>query len=529
MQLRRERVDLSDLSSRNRELESAVEDTRRRLAEERQIKDNFEDLLTAMRVELEQLRNERDHLRDDVVPTLQGGGQYKPPSSSDPSELERLTSEIEALKTENSSLAQLQGSRFASIVEENDGSPRNSGLGLGLSRSNSLARGHSKNSRPSSLYGGKERDTREALADRMNDVEAQRDALHQSLRSLLARQAYQAGEFEKRAQVLGLELAHAQQVGSPRKLGYERDVRNLRDEVNHLRQRAEEALMQKWQCEKGLAGLKMDLDRAEQETASLRELLQEHDVSLPENSGAMAEGRDGFAEVLATSSSLESAYQQLQTDREHAETSVAQSSMDATGDLTASLSRTETLTSSVRQQLETNSTLRDRLAAAIGKGEKEQQLSAARINELQSQLKSLEDVLLNAQQQSEEEMAKHEEEIRQLQDNHNDQLQRMKNGARSPAALSPRPPQSPFFGARSPRLDKTTSGDGIPLTDAIQSETLAKRVRELERLLRNADLEMEEVVGRMNRAQIDVAELQSDRYIPSLRLSVVSLVTMMTN
>jgi len=353
----------------------------------------------------------------------------------------------------------------------------------------------------------------------MNDVEAQRDALHQTLRNLLARQSIQAREYEKRFRMLEMELARAQEAGSPRRLGYERDVRNLREEVNYLRQRAEEALEQKWQCEKGLAGLKMDLDRAEQETASLRELLQEHDISLSQNSGATAEGRDGFAEVLATTSSLESAYAQLQADRDQV---IAQSPVEATGELAESLSRTEALTTHVRKQLESNSSLRRRLAEAIGQGEKEQQVSAARINELQSQLKSLEDMLLTAQQLSEEEMAKHEEEIRQLQDSHNDQLQRMKNGSRSPAVLSPRPAQSPFFGTRSPRLDKTTSGNGVPLMEVVQPETLAKRVRELERLLRNADLEMEEVVGRMNRAQIDVAELQSDRYVFFPRLNAMN-------
>lgn len=465
-----------------------------------------------MKVEFEQLRNERDHLRDEVIPQIYGG-TYQPPTA--------LLGEIEALKIENASLAQLQGSRFASIAEENDGSP----TGLGLSRSNSTARMHSKPnggamglsrssslSRPNSV-SGKDRDTtREA----MDDVEMQRDALHQTLRNLLTRQAHQAREYEKNVRLMELQLARAQEAGSPRKLGYERDVRNLREEVNHLRARAEDALEQKWQCEKGLAGLKMDLDRAEQETASLRELLQEHDVSMSENSGAAAEGRDGFAEVLATSSSLESAYQQLQADREHAEASVAQSPVEQRGDLTASLSRAEALTTTVQQQLQSNSTLRLRLAEAIGKGEKEQQLSATRINDLQSQLKSLEDMLMAAQQLSEEEMGKHEDEIRQLQENHNDQLQRMKNGARSPTALSPRPAQSPFFGPRSPRLDKTTSGDGVPLNEVVQAETLGKRVRELERLLRNADLDMEEVVGRMNRAQIDVAELQSDRYVSPL-------------
>ncbi|KAI9928821.1 hypothetical protein MW887_002042 [Aspergillus wentii] len=510
-QLRRDRAEHSDLSSRNKELESALEGTRRKLAEERQIKDNFEDLLTAMRVELEQLRNERDLLREGVMPPSQDdqGGL-------DSSETERLLGEIEALKIENASLAQLQTTRFASIAEENGSSSRRSS-GLGLSRSNSLARMPTKPSglsRSSSLsrsnsVSGKDRENRESLADRVKDVEAQRDALHQALRSLLNRQAYEARRFEKRTRLLELELERAQQAGSPTKLGYEREVHVLRDEVNSLRMRAEDALEQKWQCEKGLAGLKMDLDRAEQETTSLRVLLQEHDISLPED---IDSERAGFAEVLATSSSLESAYQQLQADRQNAEANAAQSPQDELNatELAAAGSRTDLLANHVRQQLDTNNSLRSRLADAIGKGENDQQLSAARINVLQDRLKQMEDILVMAQQYSEEEMAKHEEEINRLKESHNDQLMRMKNGSRSPAALSPMPPTSPF-GVRSPRLDKTTSGDGMPLTDAIQSESLEKRVKELEKLLRDADLEMGEVVGRMNRAQIEVAELQSDR------------------
>ena len=51
----------------------------------------------------------------------------------------------------------------------------------------------------------------------------------------------------------------------------------------------------------------------------------------------------------------------------------------------------------------------------------------------------------------------------------------------------------------------------MPLAEVVQAEALEKRVKDLERLLREADMEMEEVVGRMNRTQVDVAQLQSDR------------------
>ncbi|CAI7588533.1 unnamed protein product [Penicillium glandicola] len=484
-QLRRERTDLSDLSSKNKELEAALENTKRKLLEERQSKDNFEDLLTAMRVELEQFRNDRDKLRDG----------------------NKLAEEIEALKIENASLAQLQGGRFASIAEEGS-SPRNSGFGV--SRSNSVARKPSGLARSGSLSrsnsvnnnnGGKATETRESLVDKVHDIEVQRDALHRTLRSLLDRQAYQARDYEKRTRILELELARTQQSDQPRKLGYERDVRNLRDEVNHLRMRAEDALDGKWQCEKNLAGLKMDLDRAEQETSSLRALLLEDTTAGAE----LMTGQEGFAEVVTTSSSLQSTFQQLQADRAEAEADVADSE-----ELASSLFRTEALGSKVQYQLQINTSLHARLAAAIDKGDKDQQISVERINILQNHMRELEEALLIAQHHSEEEMGKHEDEIRLLKESQSAQLTRMMNGGRSPVGLSPRPPNAPFD-SRSPRLDQTTSGEGVPLTQVVQSEILERRVKDLEKLLRDADMEMEQVVGRMNRTQIDVAQLQTDR------------------
>jgi chromosome segregation ATPase len=44
-----------------------------------------------------------------------------------------------------------------------------------------------------------------------------------------------------------------------------------------------------------------------------------------------------------------------------------------------------------------------------------------------------------------------------------------------------------------------------------KTEVLKKRVVELEKALEEADKEMEEVVGRMNVAQIEVMELQNER------------------
>ena len=51
----------------------------------------------------------------------------------------------------------------------------------------------------------------------------------------------------------------------------------------------------------------------------------------------------------------------------------------------------------------------------------------------------------------------------------------------------------------------------MTIAEATKTELLEKRVEELERALRDADHEMEEVVSRMNIAQIEVAELQFEK------------------
>ena len=133
---------------------------------------------------------------------------------------------------------------------------------------------------------------------------------------------------------------------------------------------------------------------------------------------------------------------------------------------------------------------------------------------MQGKLKTLEDKLMSAQQHSEDIFARHEEEVQKLNESHNQHLQRIKNGMRTPTLFTPsgaNSPRSPIFAIRSPRLDKTTSGQGMSMNEALRTEFLEKRVSELEKALGDADREMEEVVGLMNTAQIEVVELQTAR------------------
>ena len=589
LQMDQERATSSGAASRVQELESSLEDHRRRLQEERRVKDNFEDLLTALKGEIAQYRDERDNLRDEVVPQLKARVEGLEVENGDHQKLTyenaRMQQELQSLKNENTTLMnarrlqlemQNHSSRFNPIAEE-EGATTPTGQGPGLTRSASVARGgagglsRSSSMKRSNSVSSKERESRESLADRVKDIEMQRDALHRALKSLLDRQTFQNKEHEKKLRSLEIERDRAVQNQSPRRMGYEREVTNLRDEIKHLRRRAEDASMQKYQIEKGLGGLKKDLDRAEQETSSLRQVLQEHDILVPEFPEQMAQDLNTGSH--ATSASLEQAYRDLQVSQalsisklrelhggapssaEDAETAAtmekllksmnnaeaerdyakkqaaifraqAESLKEAesfhTGEnaglvdqLTASAKRVEKLSSQVHMQLESNAGLRQRLAEAVGRGEAEQKNSTTRINSMQGKLKALEDKLMNAQQHSEEAFAQHEDEVQDIRESHNAQLQRLKNGLRTPSVYASREtsPRSPMFGGRSPRLHKTTSGIGMSLDDALRTDYLEKRVQELERALGEADLEMEEVVGRMNQAQIEVMELQSARYV----------------
>ncbi|MCJ1433979.1 hypothetical protein MMC27_003344 [Xylographa pallens] len=563
---------------RIRELEVALEDNRRRLQEERQHKENYEDLLRGLRGETEGYRNERDNLRDETVPQLRARVEGL---EADRAEFQRLTydntkmyQELQALKNENT---QLRSPRFQAIVEEHSfastpksGLNRTASLARGTASAAGLARSGSL-SRSNSI--AKDRESRESLADRVKEIEMQRDALHQALRSLLDRQKYQNREHDKRVKALEQERDRALEAHSPRRRGYEKEVKELRFEINELRRRADDALEQKWQCEKNLGGLKKDLERAEQETGSLRTILQE--TELPGTASLTLK-----AETFATSASLEMAYKDLratqavsvsrlrdlksiapsgdddattlktmdmliktmseaETERDLAQTQAATYRAQAASlqeaknfhegenanladQLRASADRVEALASQVRLQLDSNSELRTRLAEAVGRGEREQKASAARINNMQGKLKALEDRLMAAQQHSEETVLMHEEEVKEMRESHNLHLQRMKSVSRSPTPLfptsnmgskmSPRSPRSPMLaGTRSPRLGRTSSGIAMTMTEALRMEFLEKRVAELERALRDADKEMQEVVQRMNQAQIEVMELQSAR------------------
>lgn len=638
-----------DASGRLKDLEATCENLRRHLAEEKQLKENFEDLLGALKSDLEASHSENDNLKDEVMPQLRARVEGleaqavkqeklayemqqemqalkeendelvrdKSAESHDNGQQQEILAELEKdlyevegernylrdevvptlqkrvdgleveivghkesaqqtqlqvqlLRNENSSLssarvAQTDMQRHMDSIGEDgfDASFMPSGLKRSSSVTRSIHSGTPMRSRPQSMTFNKGVvvESRDMLAERVKDVEAQRDALHRALKSLLERQEYQNRENEKKLKQLEMERDRALKIRDANgRAGYDREVSNLRAEINTLRVRADEAILQKWQCEKGLGGLKMDLDRAQQEIESLKTLLED---------GRSAASRDinDSNRISYHSGNLEHAYRELQKSYENSleriralesqipkdeeteralkqlerslsdaiderdfarqEAESYRNSMESlysnekksldneiqlADELRATAERVEQLASQVRSQLASNAALRTRLAETIERGDSEQKMNADRIMHMQSKLRSLEEALMAAQHKSEDSVARHEEEIAHLKDARSSQLVRIKEKLQSPRMFSPKSQSTPLFsGIRSPRVDFTSSGKAQSVEEQTQMKALKRRVEDLERALEEADGEMEEVVGRMNVAQIEVMELQNER------------------
>lgn len=566
-----------DADARVKELEKSCEDLRRRLSEERQVKDNFEDLLTALKGELQNAALERDNLRDEVVPQLRARVEGLEAQQADSEKLAYETTklqqelqEIKDSKAKHDTLARLRSSSVTGQSFKLSRPP--SGLhSTGLGRSNTVKGGHVE--------------SRDVLSERLKDVEAQRDALHNALKNLLDRQDFQNRENEKKIKSLEVERDRLLSA-SPRKAGFDREVSTLREEVNILRRRAEEAIEQKWQVEKGLIGLKSDLDRAEEEITSLRALLSEKDILIPDSfSRYSSNSATGAPGLPATSSSLEKAYEDLQKsykealerikdleiggtsasqdertrlamerleqslasavhDRDDArkESASLQSQVDKlqqsekehlegerdlADQLRDSANRVEELTQQVRAQLAINASLRSRLSDSVARGEAGQRANKERLASMQNRMRSLEEQIVAAQTAAEDRVNRHEEELSKLRESTSANLHRLRDsntGLRSPRLFPPKSPVSPLLSPGSGRFPRmlsshsrkssrnrpSSSGNGEE-EDTSQVENLRAKVAELEKALVTADFEMQEVVGRMNTAQIEVMTLQEER------------------
>jgi len=533
------------------ELESTLDETKRRLIQERQAKDSFGDLYSATRLELEQHKNERDNLRDEIVPQLKARIEGLEAEAADNGALmyenTRMQQELNTLR-EKIGLA-----RFTSIAEEGGGGGGGGGAETSssvlarsnLSRSNSLARNRSVRGslvRSGSVKGGEGRQRSGSITgvpisvEGIKEIEDQRDALHKALKLLISRYEKQQRDHARAVQKLANPASEP--PGTPRMAAYHREVAVLKEEVTILRKRTEDALETKWQYEKGLSGLKMDLDRAEQETKSLRGLLQERDILTSTSAGSRGSTASSRSADSEEDVGLKISVSRVENERDAARrcaeeyTARARSGQfgpEAGEELLASASRMGDLADQLEQQVQINARLRDRLARAVAEGEEEQAASTARIAEMQKRLAGVEDGVLAAQQHSEMTLGGCEAEVKRLEEANSKALRRLSlgsavvastggegKGARSllspvwPAgsAKSPRlvPPPSPS-GRKTPRREETRTS----LLEASRIHMLERKVYELEGLLREAEDDMQVVVQRVNRSQFEVAQLQMEK------------------
>lgn len=568
------------MPERMRELESQLEEARRKLSEERAVKENFEDLLVALRQDIEDHRNERDNLRDDVVPRLRAQVQNleaeKDRLSKMTTEHEKMVRELKNLRNENAALASAQRQLY-DMKHVADRQNKRASIAIVTNMSPTFSKppsmGHSGSMTPTGLGPPIGKDN---LAEKLKDVEAQRDALHKALKSLRERQDLESKRAKERIKLLELERDKALAEAPGR---HNREVRNLRQELDKLRIRAEDAVEKGFVVERSLGSVRKDLERAEEERGTLRGLLRGHEVllvegerlvasharlaemiaRLKEEDGAEDKWRDvsGRRELVLTRvAELEKRRQQLiekveetelilantdddseierlklaiakaEEERETAileaqaykeraeylaqsEQQLLESEQSLADQLRISAERIESLASQVRIQMDANNSLRIRLSDAIARGEAEQRMSAARINDFQLKLKKLEERLIQAQHQNEELVEKHEEEIHDLKQSHTSQLRRLQTiGAHNTLSpsfpLTPRSPRSMDRFPRSPRGTKK-------MEPRAAAKNLEDRIVELERALSDADAEMEEVVGRMTMAQMEVLQLGQER------------------
>ena len=522
-----------DMDQHIEALEASLDETKRRLVQERQDKENFEHLYAAMQGELERHRNERDNLRDEVVPHLRSRAEGLEAEAADTQALmyenTRLQQELAAFK-EQQRTPELNSSRFSSIAEEEDvlTSPVSAGPRTGLTRSGSLARlrGGSLTRSGSFKEGGRQRSDSVSTPQRepvsvegLKEIEDQRNALHKALKLLISRYEKQQKDHEKAVRKLTSAKTAAEQASSPRRNHYQREVSVLKDEVTTLRKRTEDALEQKWQYEKGLSGIKMDLDRAEQETRGLREILQEHDILAPSPRTLVSqEDADEAANsklelsITAAESERDQArqtaehYRQRALDMQEASSSESDDPPPAVAQLFVSANRMDELAEQLEQQVQANVRLRTKLAQAVATGEQTQKESTRQIEEMQKRLAGMEDSVIAAQQHSETSLGNHEAEVRRIEEASSPSLQRLRIAIPDPQKLSP---SSPML-LKSPRPGMRKHSDAS-LLEMSRTQNLERKVRDLERLLKEAEDDMQAVVQRVNKSQFEVADLTGER------------------
>ncbi|KAK6531344.1 hypothetical protein TWF281_008155 [Arthrobotrys megalospora] len=444
---------------RVRDLEIALDDARRKLSEERNLKANFEDLVKAIRDELHGYRNERDNLRDEIVPHLrarvEGLEAELAESQKNPYDATKMQQEIDDLRGKYTALVESNRQVQEKPLPEIVNSPPQPATPVSATPISAAFK------------------DKDSLVERIKEIELQRDALQNGLRNLRMRNELDNKKALNRIRTLEWERDRAMRP-SYRRMRKNKETASFKNQVERLRHRAENAIDSKYVCERNLSSLRLDLDRLEQELEELRGLLKDQDA--------------------------------LARQVEELQESCKQLLVECEGD-----AELEQFAAELRSRSVSNAMLRKRLVDAIERGDQDRLMANTKINALCELLKSMEEKIGDAQQDLEGVASEREQEAKNLKDGRAPRLRRVDEQAAMDAQ-----PDSAIIAAKEPRINRDGRGKDTRLY------ILQHRIEQLEKTITSTDIEMEDLESRLNMTLLEASELraeteQSSEHVASLR------------
>ena len=254
----------------------------------------------------------------------------------------------------------------------------------------------------------------------------------------------------------------------------------------------------------------MALDRAEQETRSVRAMLGEgvnsttFGVSSADSSPSM--GKIIRRSIQLAETERDAARRDARSYRQKAQSSTDRRQRDQ---LLACADQLDQLAGQLDACVRENLALQRSLALALDSCETEQSASISKVVALQSRLKGLEDRLISAQQDSDASFAANDDVAKSLDQTAVPHLARLRTPAAAPSAV---------FKAKAPRLDGAATFDAKTKTAA-----LAERGADLEAAVLAADGQTERVMASVEASRASIAGLRAQRDAASMRMKELQL------
>ncbi|KAI5295491.1 hypothetical protein KEM52_001214 [Ascosphaera acerosa] len=324
------------------------------------------------------------------------------------------------------------------------------------------------------------------LAEHVKQVEMQRDMLRDTVNSLLNRLALQERRHEKKTQALECEIQRIRTKSESKSHAQRRmiqDVNCRRCRAAEVRRKVEALREEKNHNHQALQRLQASMEAANREKDTLRQWLQQYRTRTPrqeekDDEQSIGDGGDTNSIVDA--------------DREARKVN-------------------QSLIQQIDEQCRTNEEVRADLARALSECQAQRTTMEKRLGEMTATLRFLERTISQDAYDAEDVDGPPEDWRGLLRQSQREQLKRRTTrGSSTRTSLSRQRRSSLSISTRDAHHLLTLLSPRSP-TKSFETAGLRTRVRELERALQDADLEMKVVVNKMNMAQIEVLELQADR------------------